>query len=36
MQFQNADELARVVYDEARELFAEATAPEDNNQENQD
>ena len=34
MSFQNADELLRVVYDEVRELFAEAD--EDNNQENQD
>ena len=34
MQFQNADELLRVIYDEARELFAEIK--EDNNQENQD
>ena len=34
MQFQNADELLRVVYDEAREIFAEIK--EDNNQENQD
>jgi len=36
MSFQNADELLRVVYDEVRELFAEATAPEDDNQLNQD
>ena len=34
MSFHNADELLRVVYNEARELFAEAD--EDNNQENQD
>jgi len=34
MSFQNADELLRVVYDEARELFAEIK--EDDNQENQD
>ena len=34
MSFHNADELLRVVYNEARELFAEAN--EDNNQENQD
>ena len=34
MQFQNADELLRVVYDEAREIFAEIK--EDNNQLNQD
>lgn len=36
MSFQNADELLRVVYDEARELFAEAKLPEDDNQLNQD
>ena len=36
MQFANADELVRVVYDEVCELFAEATAPEDDNQLNQD
>ena len=36
MSFHNADELLRVVYDEVRELFAEATAPEDDNQLNQD
>ena len=29
MSFLNADELLRVVYDEAREIFAEASAPED-------
>jgi len=34
MSFQNADELLRVVYDEAREIFAEIK--EDDNQENQD
>ncbi|MDB2613327.1 hypothetical protein N9Y89_00950 [bacterium] len=34
MQFQNADELLRVVYDEAREIFAEIK--EDDNQLNQD
>ncbi len=34
LNFHNADELLRVVYNEARELFAEAD--EDNNQENQD
>lgn len=34
MSFHNADELLRVVYDEAREIFAEIK--EDNNQENQD
>ena len=34
MAFHNADELLRVVYDEARGIFAEIK--EDNNQENQD
>jgi len=34
MQFHNADELLRVVYDEAREIFAEIK--EDDNQLNQD
>ena len=34
LDFHNADELLRVIYNEARELFAEAD--EDNNQENQD
>ena len=34
MSFQNADELLRVVYDEAREIFAETK--EDDNQLNQD
>jgi predicted nuclease with TOPRIM domain len=34
MQFQNADELLRVIYDEAREVFAEIK--EDDNQLNQD
>ena len=34
MSFHNAEELLRVVYNEACELFAEAD--EDNNQENQD
>jgi len=34
LNFHNADELLRVVYNEVRELFAEAD--EDNNQENQD
>ena len=34
MSFQNADELVRVVYDKARELFAEVK--EDDNQLNQD
>jgi hypothetical protein len=36
MVFQNADELLRVVYDEARELFAEAKLPEDDNKLNQE
>jgi len=36
MSFHNAQELLRVVYNEARELFAEADAPEDDNQLNQD
>lgn len=36
MSFHNADELLRVVYDKARELFAEAKLPEDDNQLNQD
>ena len=36
MSFHNADELLRVVYNEARELFAEAKLPEDDNQLNQD
>ena len=34
LQFENADEIVRVVYDEVCELFAEIK--EDNNQENQD
>ena len=34
MSFHNADELLRVVYDKAREIFAEIK--EDDNQENQD
>ena len=34
MSFQNVDELVRVIYDEVRELFAEAK--EDDNQLNQD
>ena len=34
MSFHNADELLRIVYDEAREIFAEIK--EDNNQLNQD
>ncbi len=36
MSFHNANELLRVVYNEARELFAEAKLPEDDNQLNQD
>ena len=36
MSFINADELVREIYNNASDLFAEATAPEDNNQENQD
>jgi len=36
MSFLNADELLRVVYNEARELFAEAKLPEDDNKLNQD
>ena len=36
LSFHNADELVRVVYDEVCELFAESTAPEDDNQLNQD
>ena len=36
MSFHNADELLRVVYDEVREIFAEAKLPEDDNQLNQD
>ena len=34
MSFHNSDEITRVIYNEVRELFAEAK--EDNNQENQD
>ena len=34
MSFHNSDEITRVIYNEVRELFAEAD--EDNNQENQD
>ena len=36
MSFQNADEIVRVIYNDISELFAEATAPEDDNQLNQD
>jgi len=36
MQFQNADELARELYNSISELFAEATHPENDNQLNQD
>ena len=36
MSFINADELVREIYNNASDLFAEATAPEDNNLENQD
>ena len=37
LTFDNADEIVREVYDQVRELFAEAECPdEDNNQENQD
>ena len=36
MSFHNADELVREIYNQVEELFAEAEAPEDNNQENQD
>ena len=36
MQFQNADELARELYNNISELFAEATHPENDNQLNQD
>ena len=34
--FDNADDLAREVYNYVERLFAEADAPEDDNQENQD
>ena len=34
--FHNSDEITRVIYNEVRELFAEATAPENDNQLNQD
>ena len=36
LTFDNADEIVREVYDKICELFAEATAPEDDNQLNQD
>ena len=36
MSFQNASELVREVYNQISELFAEATAPEDDSQLNQD
>ena len=36
MSFHNSDEITRVIYNEVRELFAEATAPENDNQLNQD
>jgi len=36
MSFQNADEIVREIYNHVSELFAEATAPEDDNQLNQD
>ena len=35
-EFDNADDLAREVYNYVKRLFAEADAPEDDNQENQD
>ena len=35
MSFQNADEIVREVFNQISELFAEATAPEDDNQLNQ-
>ena len=35
MSFINADELVREIYNSLSELFAEATAPEDDNQLNQ-
>jgi len=35
-EFDNADDLAREVYNYVERLFAEADAPEDNNQLNQD
>jgi len=36
MSFHNADELARIINSNISELFAEADAPEDGNQLNQD
>ena len=36
MSFHNADELVREIYNSLSELFAEADAPEDDNQLNQD
>ena len=36
MSFHNSDELVREIYNKVEELFAEATAPEDDNQLNQD
>ena len=36
MCFQNADELVREIYNNVSELFAEQSAPEDDNQLNQD
>ena len=36
MSFHNADELVREIYSQVEELFAEADAPEDDNQLNQD
>ena len=36
LTFDNADEIVREVYDQGCELFAEQTAPEDDNQLNQD
>jgi len=36
MSFHNADELVREVFNQISELFAEADAPEDDNQLNQD
>tara|TARA_R100000951_G_C2616779_1_gene173051 strand:+ start:485 stop:862 length:378 start_codon:yes stop_codon:yes gene_type:complete len=36
MNFHNTDELVREVFNQISELFAEAAAPEDDNQKNQD
>lgn len=36
MSFHNSDELVREIYNKVEELFAEATAPENDNQLNQD